>query len=180
MGKKGTLRADSASYGQDGRASESQEYPIAAFDYRTPGWYFVTICTRGRICLLGRVADGEVLLSAAGLIVEQEWLRTADRRPYVMLDTHVVMPNHVHGLIMIRDHAHDATPVQARSPSHSLSSTVGGFKSVSSRRIAVLSPNYRCAIRQRSYSERVVRDIDELNTVRKYIANNPACWRAGI
>jgi putative transposase len=102
------------------------------------------------------------------------------RQTALLLDTHVVMPNHVHGLVMIRDHAHDATPVQARSPSHSLSSIVGGFKSASSRRIAVLSPNYRCAIWQRSYYERVVRDIDELNTVRKYIANNPARWRAGI
>lgn len=153
---------------------------LAAFDYRRPGAYFVTICTRGKRCLLGRVAEGEVLLSEAGRIAEEEWLRTAERRPYVVLDTQVVMPNHIHGLIIIREHALDALPALACAQSHSLSSIVGGFKSASSRRIALLSRDYRSAIWQRSYYERIVRDIDELNTVREYIANNPARWCADI
>jgi REP-associated tyrosine transposase len=128
--------------------------------------------------LFGRVADGAVHLTEAGRIVHEEWLRTAERRPYVMLDTQVVMPNHVHGLIIISEHAHNAFPAPACSQSHSLSSIVGGFKSASSRRLALLSKDYRSTTWQRSYYERVVRDVDELNRVREYIASNPARWRA--
>jgi REP-associated tyrosine transposase len=87
------------------------------------------------------------------------------------------MPNHVHGLIIIGEHT---TPHLAGSKSHSLPSIVGGFKSASSRRIGALSKSYRSAVWQRSYHERIVRDIGELNGIRKYIANNPARWRAGM
>ena len=153
---------------------------MAGFDYRKPGAYFVTICTRGKSCLFGRVADGVVLLSKAGRIAEEEWLRTAEKRPYVILDAYVIMPNHVHGLVLIGEHRHDATLHPGGSKSHSFASIVGAFKSASSRRIAVLSRSYRSAVWQRSYYERIVRDIGELNSIRKYIANNPARWRAGM
>jgi REP element-mobilizing transposase RayT len=165
---------------QDGRASESQEPPIGCFRLPQPRGLLRYDLYSGEEVFVWAVADGVVLLSEAGRIAEEEWLRTAEKRPYVTLDTHVVMPHHVHGLIIIGEHANNATPHPAGSKSHSLPSIVGGFKSASSRRIAVLSGSYRSAVWQRSYYERIVRDIGELNRIRKYIANNPARWCGGM
>lgn len=150
---------------------------LPAFDYARPGAYFVTICTHNRRCVLGRVNRGAVLLSEEGQIVEEEWLGTAEKRPYVTLDSHVIMPNHVHGLIVIQDHA---TPVRTRAHGlgrHSLSSIVGGFKAAASRRIALLAYGKGTAFWQRGYYEHVVRNEDVLSSIRQYIANNPARWR---
>jgi REP-associated tyrosine transposase len=150
---------------------------LAGFDYRTPGAYFVTICTWRKRSLLGQVQGRKVRLSPAGQIVEEEWLRTAENRQYVDLDAHTVMPNHVHGLIIIREHRFSGGPC---SPSlrHTLSAIVGGFKAAASRRIGIAEAVHRGPIWQRSYYERVIRDSRELRAVRQYIVNNPARWRA--
>jgi len=65
------------------------------------GLYFVTICTAGRRPWFGRVAGGRVVLSPAGRVARDEWLRTGDLRPAVRLDAFVVMPDHVHLLFGI-------------------------------------------------------------------------------
>lgn len=150
---------------------------LAEFDYATPGAYFVTICTWRKRCLFGQVQDSRVELSEAGRIAEQEWLRTAENRQYVDLDTHIVMPNHVHGLIIIREHPLRCRP-RSPSPRHSLPAIVGGFKAAASRRIALVAASDCGAVWQRSYYERVIRNAGELRAVREYISNNPARWCA--
>jgi hypothetical protein len=82
---------------------------LRGFDYTSPGAYFVTICTHLNACILGEVAGAEVVLSPFGLAVQEEWLRTAQLRPHVSLDEYVIMPNHVHG-ILILDERVGATP----------------------------------------------------------------------
>lgn len=160
--------------------AERKPLRLPGFDYSTPGAHFVSICTLGKRCLFGRVVSGRVLLSAMGEIVEEEWLITAERRPYVALDAHVVMPNHVHGLIFIKEHVQTVGgPACASGRRHSLSSIVGGFKAAASRRIAQSSEENRCVIWQRSYHEHVVRDSEKLDAIRAYIATNPARWRSG-
>lgn len=73
------------------------------FDYTKPGWYFVTICTAKGACMFGDVVNTGVCLNSLGRIADEEWHRTADLRENVRLGAHVVMPNHVHGLIGIAD-----------------------------------------------------------------------------
>jgi len=69
---------------------------IPTYDYRTPGMYFITICTHDRVCVFGEVIDGEVVLSPLGQVAHDEWPRTPRLRPYVHPEAFVVMPNHVH------------------------------------------------------------------------------------
>ena len=76
---------------------------LPGWDYASDGVYFVSICTRDRECFLGAVVDGEMVLSAVGLIVAEEWLKTAQIRKNVSLDEWVVMPNHLHGIIYIHN-----------------------------------------------------------------------------
>ncbi len=74
---------------------------LPGWDYSAPGWYFVTICTDQRLLFFGEIVDGQMRLSPAGQIVAEEWLRTAQVRSNVVLDEWVIMPNHVHGIIVI-------------------------------------------------------------------------------
>jgi REP-associated tyrosine transposase len=73
------------------------------YDYRSPGAYFVTICTINRACLFGMVEDGAMRLSEEGMVAEREWLRSAEMRRELALDEFVVMPNHVHGIVLLLD-----------------------------------------------------------------------------
>jgi REP element-mobilizing transposase RayT len=71
------------------------------WDYAAPGWYFVTLCTHRRACVLGEVREGRMRLSGIGRIVADEWQRTSRVRPNVALDAWVIMPDHLHGIIRI-------------------------------------------------------------------------------
>jgi putative transposase len=74
---------------------------LADFDYSTEGAYFVTICTFHNECTLGEIKDGKIILSDFGKIAHREWCKSAAMRPGVDLDEFIIMPNHVHGIIII-------------------------------------------------------------------------------
>ena len=74
---------------------------LAGYDYAGDGAYFVTVCAYQRACLFGTVADGEMYLSAAGVAVWRCWERLVTHFPQVSLDSFVVMPNHLHGIVII-------------------------------------------------------------------------------
>ncbi|MBI4992743.1 MAG: transposase [Candidatus Magasanikbacteria bacterium] len=76
---------------------------LPGYDYGQPGFYFVTICAELRVCYFGDVLDGEMVLNDAGKIVLNELLKTPQIRPNVTLDEFVVMPNHLHIIIIINE-----------------------------------------------------------------------------
>ena len=76
---------------------------LKGYDYAQAGAYFVTICTQHRACLFGEVVNGQMQLNDAGRFVEQCWLDIPHHFPHVELEAFVVMPNHVHGIIVITD-----------------------------------------------------------------------------
>ena len=71
------------------------------WDYGWNGAYFITICTENRNHYFGEIAEGKLMFSEIGLIAEKYWLEIPGNFPYAKLDVHVVMPNHVHGIIII-------------------------------------------------------------------------------
>jgi putative transposase len=147
------------------------------WDYRELSVYFVTITTRARATLLGAVADGEVMLSPFGEIARQKWVHSAVLREGVELDLFVVMPNHVHGLVVLRPPPRlPDLPRDARFASRSLGALVGGFKAATSRRINDLRGTPGRPVWQRNYYDRIVRDEDELDAIRAYIGDNPSRW----
>lgn len=87
----------------DSQRHHRQSIRLKGYDYTQPGPYFVTVVTYGRDCILGDILEGEIRLSSAGEIVRREWERLAQRFPHVMLDSYVIMPNHLHGLFIITD-----------------------------------------------------------------------------
>ncbi len=77
---------------------------LRGYDYAQPGAYFVTICTYRRQPLFGEVVDGEMRLNAAGRVARRCWLEIPQHFPHVQLDEFVIMPNHVHGILVIVEH----------------------------------------------------------------------------
>jgi REP element-mobilizing transposase RayT len=149
---------------------------LREYDYSSSGAYFITICAFQRECLFGEVVDGEMRLNEVGKIVREEWLNTAVMRPDVYLDVYVIMPNHFHTVIFVHDDigAHSSAPL--RRQSGSIGSIVAGFKSAATKRINALRDNPGCPVWQRNYYEHVIRNENDLATIRQYIADNPLKW----
>lgn len=153
------------------------------YDYAQAGAYFVTVCTQSRTCLFGEIVANEMRLNDLGRIVAEEWVKSADIRSEIEMDSWVVMPNHLHGVVILDDpRAHGRAPQHrsscqelVRAP-RSLGSFVAGFKSAATLRINEIHRTPGAKVWQRSYWERVVRSETELNLIREYIQNNPAQW----
>ncbi len=150
---------------------------LPAYDYSAAGMYFVTVCTHLRECFLGEVAGEVVEPSEFGLIVQQTWNELPTHYTNVELDAFVLMPNHIHGILVLRDTVgaglRPAPTETKRSP---LSEIVRGFKSFSARRINQLRNTSGGAVWQRNYYEHVIRNQAGLNSIRQYILSNPAQW----
>jgi REP element-mobilizing transposase RayT len=76
---------------------------MPGYDYTEAGAYFITVVTEGRVPLLGQIHDGDMRLSQFGAIVEECWRDLLNHYPHVGLDEFVVMPNHFHGVVWLRD-----------------------------------------------------------------------------
>jgi len=143
---------------------------LPAYDYAGPGAYFVTIVCRDRALLLEEPNFRAV--------AEETWLWLADQYVFVDLDAFVVMPNHLHGVIVINDTCRGGSrtaPTNVPRPK-TLGRLVGAFKTVSTKRINEIRGAPGLPVWQRDYYEHVVRNEEELDRIRQYIAGNPTCW----
>ena len=175
-----------------------QSVRLRDFDYAGGGGYFVTLCAWQRECLFGDVRDGGMGLNEFGRVVEECWAAVPAHFPHVLLDVFVVMPNHVHGILLF-DHRHSVVGVQHAAPLQraadkmlgpmekrgitpnnvipgSLGAVVRSFKSAVTKRINTMRDNSGCPVWQRNYHEHVIRDERDLHAIRQYIADNPAKW----
>ena len=169
------------------------------YNYSQPGEYFITICTYNHECSFGDIVGEEMRLNKSGEIVQEEWLRTAEIREDVELDSFVVMPNHLHGIITLNDSrrgtsqraivgancnspnngAYIDTPLRKtkfHSPSGTIGAIIRGFKSAATKRINELRSTPGIPVWQRGYYEHIIRDDKDLDNVREYIVNNPLKW----
>jgi REP element-mobilizing transposase RayT len=153
------------------------------YDYSQAGVYFVTICTVGRQPLLSTIVDLGVVLTSLGSLVKETWEAIPRHVAGVELDSYVIMPNHLHGLIALPDRGRGTacrapTRSQVEAFGHpttqSLPTVIRSFKAAVSRQAGLTLQRGR--IWQRGFYERVIRDEAELEAVRSYIAANPVAW----
>ena len=160
---------------------------LKGYDYTQSGAYFVTICAQDKKNLFSQIVDGNVILNEFGKIIENEWVKTGQIRKNVIIDEYVIMPNHLHGIIIIKNDHDDRNGTQRRVAtaniesfgkpvSGSLPTIVRGFKSTTTRQINELRNMPEMPLWQRNYYEHVVRNDDDLNEIREYIINNPLKW----
>ena len=145
------------------------------YDYSQAGMYFVTIGTHNKECILGEVLDGKIRLSEYGQITANSWLWLSQQYLYIDLDEWIIMPNHLHGIIVINTECRGGsrTAPTNRKP---LGRLIGAFKTVSSKHINLIRNIPGAPVWQRNYYEHIIRNEKELNQIREYVLNNPLQW----
>lgn len=160
------------------------------------GWnraYFVTICTNDRLHYFGQIINGEMHFSEIGKLAEQNWLAIPKHFPFVKLGKHVIMPNHVHGIIQIDMSAEDSSeldepilqtldmPAPEKKnkfgpQSKNLASIVRGFKASIKTFATKNSIDFGW---QSRYHVHIVKDELAFHNISRYIENNIKNWKEG-
>jgi REP element-mobilizing transposase RayT len=149
---------------------------LDGYDYSQNGWYFITICVHQRKEVFGNIENEQMVLNNYGKIVEKCWLEIPLHFKNIAFDEFVVMPNHVHGIIIIENGQNHLGNRHAYSLQHQkLSVVIGSFKSAVSKHIHRLE-NAAYFQWQKSFYDHIVRDETPLDNIRKYIKNNPLKW----
>jgi len=163
------------------------------YNYSQAGPYFITICTKNRECIFGEVVNSGIRLSLLGKIIEREWCNIPKRFLNVQLDLFTIMPNHLHGIIIInnvgtcRGNLYGYPDIRrgnpcgypikraGTSPAPTLGEIIGAFKSLCIHRCIENSLTID-KFWQRNYYEHIIRNDRELDRIREYILNNPLKW----
>ena len=160
------------------------------YDYSQNGMYFVSVCAQNKECLFGKIINGKMELNDAGKIIAATWYDLPNHNIGIELDEFIVMPNHVHGIIMIVGAgSKPAQPVECSIQTNQiraglepaptnigLPEIVRQLKTFSARKINQLRNNFGVPVWQRNYFEHVIRNEKSLGKIRKYISNNPCNW----
>lgn len=170
---------------------DQQTVKMEGLDYITPGYYFVTICSKEKAPFFGTIINGRRVLNENGKIAEECWRKIPEHFPNVRIDEYVVMPNHVHGIV----HLTQGSAIEA---SCTLGDIIGSYKSAVShnisrgRQIPVGSGQLPARSRQlpaplfddkschRNYWNVIVREEKALDSIRNYIRFNPQNYEAVV
>lgn len=156
---------------------------LHGYDYSSEGAYFVTICTKNRNHYFGEIFNGEMILNDIGIITEEIWFEIRIHYPSAILGAFVIMPNHIHGIIVIdysvKNPAADGTEhvPSLSDPSirrkKTVSNMVGSFKSAVTRRVRSFEPNFNWQTR---FYDHIIRKQEDYDRIEHYIKNNPKNW----
>ncbi len=175
------------------------------YDYSANGYYFITICTKNRLHYFGKIIDQKMELSEIGKIAHKCWLEIPNHFPFVILDEFAIMPNHIHGIVIInkkekRQSVGVETPVEAQDLSVEAQDFVSPPSSPvpppqskntfgpQSKNLASIIRGFKVGVKkyatinnidfawQSKYYEHIVRNEKALNRIRQYIQNNPLNW----
>ncbi len=151
------------------------------YDYSQAGVYFITVCIYGGEHILGKIMKAKMILSDAGETARHCWFALKNKFSTIELDEFVIMPNHIHGIIMITNNCRGGvTPPLGEETSPlqrpTLGQIVAYYKYQAARTINHARNTAGCSVWQRNYYEHIVRNETELCRIREYIQNNPINW----
>lgn len=180
---------------------------LKGYDYSQPGEYFVTICTEQKQSIFGKIINGKIQLNEWGILAEKFISITENHFQRIKFDTYIIMPNHIHIIIIIENPA----AAGARSPrpqkneltngnglcnnndscngggyfmdgrgnpAPTLGQIVGFYKYGVTKRINWVRGKTGVKLWQRNYYEHIIRDSSDFYRIRQYIKNNPLKWGA--
>jgi len=185
-----------------------KSHRMPGWDYSGNGYYFITLVTQNRKCNLGKIVNGKMILSDFGKIMDIEWNKSFEIRNELFLNEYIVMPNHLHAIVIIdKSNINDdlnVSPVEMhgraslqskqfqsnpqpfyRKPK-SLSSFIGGFKSIVNSKIDdfidennlnIPKYNRNNHFFQSNYYDHIIRNENEYNRISQYIIDNPIKWQ---
>ena len=137
---------------------------LESWDYGEDGYYFITICTKDKRNLFGRIVGNGLDRSAVGTIAETHLIDLPNHFPLVRLDKYVVMPNHIHAILVI-----DHRQAERSRPFPTLSTMVGLYKSGVSRAAGF-------PVWQKSFHDHIIRGKEDYRMIWDYIDQNPLKW----
>ncbi len=165
------------------------------YDYSSDGAYFITICTKNRNHYFGEIVNAKMELTDIGKIAWEQWFLSEKIRTNIILDEFIVMPNHIHAIIVIdnnknqrcRDVVHNVSTESTRKNYHgnhkimsdispikkSISHMVREFKSAITRNGRKINPNFGWQTR---FWDHIIRNDAEFHRIKKYIIENPEKW----
>lgn len=156
---------------------------LKGFDYTMPWWYYITICAYKRNCLFGKVVNNEVIKNEIGEVSEQCWKEIPAHFPQVILDEFIIMPNHIHGIIIIEERAivraQHVEPLQTERKfqnivAGSVSAIIRSYKAAVSKKCHEMNYDFRW---HRNYYEHIIRCQKDLENIRHYIHYNALKWK---
>ena len=177
------------------RNKEKMYYPkskslrLPGYDYSQPGWYFVTLTTKNRSCLFAHLQNGKIVLTDAGHMIKTTWQELPLYSPQIELDIFQVMPDHFHGILIIKpkynriergDLSTSKQPSDSKE-SISLITLMERFKSLTTNQyIQGVKQNgwqrFSKKLWEISFHDHVIRNDGALRSVREYIYNNVRKW----
>jgi putative transposase len=179
-----------------------KSYRLKDYDYSQQGMYYVTICTKNREHFFGLIKDSKMILSESGLSADKYWREIPDHFPFATLDEFIIMPNHIHGIIKIKNkiessvgstdgasfvralqcnaltndaHTKDARMSEISPKKGTLSVIIRSYKSACTKTINERDSIINFAWQSRYY-DHIIRNEYDLNRIREYIRNNPVKW----
>jgi putative transposase len=185
----------------------SRSRRLNGHDYSTAGAYFITICTKNRYRFFGRIESGVLNPTKVSIIAEEIWKQIPSQFPFVELDQFVVMPDHIHGIIIINETQKPVMPLPSggtrliacpqpqgvqkaqESPNHKTGGFAGDFNPMFHQNLARIIRWYkgRCSFEirksnpsfewQGNYYEHIIRDTEAYHRICDYIRDNPKNWK---
>ena len=175
---------------------------LASWDYSNPGLYFITICTKDRINIFGEIFNNEMCLNEIGKIADQSWIDIPNHFKNIELGEFIVMPNHVHGIIIINEstvetghalsHSQQSTQTQNETThalslpnklhhprfrnqgKNTISSMVGSFKSTVTKFARPINTDFGW---QSRFYDHIIRSHDDYKRISNYILRNAVNWK---
>ena len=153
------------------------------YDYASDGAYFITICTKNREHFFGKIIEKKLQESEQSKICKTCWLDLPNHYGNCVLDAFVIMPNHIHGIIFIKNVetgfkyvSTEKIKTNAHQKRHSISEIIRGFKTFAARKINDFQKTQGTPFWQSRFHDHIIRGEEELNRIRVYIQNNPINW----
>ena len=157
---------------------------LKGWNYASAGFYFVTICEKNRSCVFGDICNDTMVLTPLGKVAMSCWMEIPEHFLFVEMDAFCIMPNHIHGIIVINSHdsvetqnfaslRNDGSGNKFGPQSKNLASIVRGFKIGVTKYAKQNDVTFEW---QSRYYDRIIRSEQELFSVRDYIRTNPLKW----
>jgi len=140
---------------------------LKEYDYSENGYFFVTICTQNKQCLFGSISDGKMTLNQAGEMISKEWKELKKRFNSIILDEYIIMPNHIHAVLALRNVGAIPCGCPETIDKKRLGDIIGAYKSMTTNEYIrnINQSNWALfekKLWQRNYHERIIRNDKEL------------------
>jgi putative transposase len=163
---------------------------LSGWDYSSEGIYFITICCRDKNSFLGKIEDNKTIYSEIGIVATQYWLEIPAHFPHVRLDEFVIMPNHIHGIIIL-DYSSVVTchgmPLPAKQE---FNHNINEFSKPVKNSVSVIINQFKSSVKrwcnkngfeyfqwQSRFYDEILYNKNSIENIREYIYNNPKYWK---